>query len=79
MYWMPPIGTLGWLGAFSFTIYLYHVFFTAGMRVALQRLGGVDLPVQALLGCTAGVLGPVLFEIAVRRNRTARRWLLGQS
>jgi peptidoglycan/LPS O-acetylase OafA/YrhL len=79
MYWLPPLGTLGWLGAFSFTIYLYHVFFTAGTRVVLQRLGGVDLPVQALLGCTAGVLGPVFFEIAVRRSALARRWLLGQS
>jgi len=79
MYWTPRVGWLGWLGAFSFTIYLYHVFFTAGTRIALHGLGLFDLPLNWLLGCAVGVVGPALLELAIRRSAIARRLLLGQS
>jgi peptidoglycan/LPS O-acetylase OafA/YrhL len=79
MYWTPPYAVLGWLGGFSFTIYLYHVFFTAGARIALHKLGVHDVNLHVLLGCALGVLGPVFFELSVRRSGLARRLLLGQS
>jgi glucan biosynthesis protein C len=79
MYWTPSNAVLGWLGGFSFTIYLYHVFFTAGARIVLNRLGVHDLNLHVLLGCALGVIGPVLFELGMRRSGLARRLLLGQS
>lgn len=79
MYWVPANQMLGWLGGFSFAIYLYHVFFTAGVRIVLFDAGVDNLPLHALLGLAAGVMGPVIFEIAIQRSTTARRLLLGQS
>ena len=37
LFWIPPSRTLAWSGGFSFTIYLYHVFFTGGTRAVLAR------------------------------------------
>lgn len=79
MYWMPGNKPLAWLGGFSFTIYLYHVFFTAGARIALHKLGVHDLDAHFLAGCVIGVMCPVGLELLVRRSRIARRLLLGQS
>ena len=79
MYLMPSVRWLGWVGSFSFTIYLYHVFFTAGTRIALYRLGDFNVHDHVIMGLVLGIAGPVLFELAVRRYRVGRRVLLGQS
>ncbi len=79
MYWLPCNKSLAWLGGFSFAIYLYHVFFTAGARIVLHKLGMQDVNANFMFGCTLGVMGPVFVELFVRRSRVARRLLLGQS
>jgi len=79
MYWTPPSALLGWLGGFSFTIYLYHVFFTAGARIALNKLGVNDLAMHFVIGTLLGAVGPVFVELILRRSLIARRLLLGQS
>lgn len=67
------------LGAYSFAIYLLHVFFTAAMRMVLERVGvGHTLP-NVALGLTAGLLGPVLVYRACRPLPWARLLLFGQS
>lgn len=70
---------LAGIGVFSYGIYLYHVFFTAGMRIVLTRLGVDDFAPHFLLGLTAGIVGPILLERWFRRYALGRMLLLGQS
>lgn len=79
LYWIPPSRRLAWVGAFSFTIYLYHVFFTAGARVALEAMGADGLFVNFVVGLLAGVAGPIGVELVLRRSSMLRRVFLGQS
>lgn len=66
------------LGAFGFTIYLYHVLATSGMRRFLEGLGIDNLPLNLLLGILAGMCLPVLLHLLMMRH-WATAWLfLGQ-
>jgi fucose 4-O-acetylase-like acetyltransferase len=76
---IPRSRSLAWIGAFSFTIYLYHVFFTAGARVALHSVGMDALFPNFVAGLLAGVAGPIVVELALRRSKPLRRVFLGQS
>lgn len=54
---------LAWIGLQSYTIYLFHVFFTAGTRIVLTRLfGPISEYVLFPLGLLAGVVGPMLLH-----------------
>jgi peptidoglycan/LPS O-acetylase OafA/YrhL len=79
LYWTPPNRMLAWVGGFSFSIYLYHVFFTAGLRTAIHGVGIHDLAVHVVLGCAAGIIGPIIVEWVLKRNRFTRQAFLGQS
>lgn len=79
LYWTPPNRVLAWVGGFSFTIYLYHVFFTAGTRTALQMVGLTEVNTNFVLGLLAGIIGPIAVELVLKRNRFMRRTFLGQS
>lgn len=66
------------IGIYSYSIYIFHVFFTAASRIIVNKL--IDLPVEInfLIGLIAGILGPVLvYEIAVKTPYTSFS-LLGQ-
>ncbi len=71
----PRHAGLARLGAASYAIYLYHVFFTAPVRIALETLGAVPLPVHVAAGVTAGLAGPCVIRRFARR-RVWSRWLL---
>ena len=79
LHWVPHVRWLAWVGGFSFTIYLYHVFFTASTRIALGHSGVPGIHEHFALGLLAGVAGPILIELALRCSPMARRILLGQS
>lgn len=76
---IPVTPALILVGKYSFTIYLYHVLFTAGSRVVFGALGLEHLGLLILLGTLAGIIGPICIELVLRRNDLARQWLLGQS
>jgi glucans biosynthesis protein C len=76
--WTPRIRWLGWIGGFSFTIYLYHVFFSAGSRIVLKGLHLGDPVILFTTGLILAIFGPILLEIALRRYKLARTLLLGQ-
>lgn len=57
------------LGAASYTIYLYHVFGTAGARMALYAAGVTDHGVHLALGTAAGVALPWALDAALRQHR----------
>lgn len=66
--WRP----LAALGAFSYGIYLMHVFGTAGARIVLQRAGIESVPVLAIAGLSAGLALPIAVErFAAPRPRLA--------
>lgn len=73
---VPPLARLG---AHSYAIYLLHVFFTAGMRLVLERLGLGHDYLGFLLGLAAGLLGPILVYRACAPLPWARVLLFGQS
>lgn len=73
-----PVPCLATLGAYSFSIYLFHVFGTAGSRVVLSRLGVHHRPALMLAGLAAGVFLPIAAEQALRQSRVLRTAFLGE-
>lgn len=74
---LPRLRWLQWLGAFSLTIYLYHILATSMMRRVLAG-AGVDLPwVQVLAGTVAGIALPVLLHLVCLRWPVTRLMVLG--
>jgi glucan biosynthesis protein C len=76
---MPPVRQLIWIGNFSFTIYLYHVLFTAGARIGMIAAGLHNSMAIFIVGLICGVAGPIGMELVLKRNATSTRLLLGQS
>ena len=74
---VPAIPLMGRLGAYSYTIYLFHVFGTASSRITWGRLGVVDVPFLLLFGTLAGLLVPIAIHIAFERVPYVSRALLG--
>lgn len=75
---MAPMG-LPALGVYSYTVFLYHIFFTAGARIALTRAGVAAPGLLFLLASAAGLLGPVLVDRLLSRNRLTALLFLGKS
>jgi len=80
LWWSPGAKWLQALGAFSFAIYLHHVFFTTGARFALRGIG-IDsgVPTYFVTALIFGIAGPVLLEKALERHDLARRLLFGRA
>lgn len=66
------IAWLARIGPYSYAIFLFHLFFTGGSRVFMQRAIGVADPyVLFVVGMVAGLIGPIV----VQRALLARPWL----
>lgn len=75
--WCPRHKASRKIGVFCFTIYLYHVLGTAGMRIALYRLGVTDLAVHLPLGVAAGIAVPVAIHLGALRHPITAAIILG--
>lgn len=65
------------IGKYSFTVYLLHVFGTAGGRIVLLRLG-VHAPALLILGSlTFGIAGPIMAHRLLEHYRWTRLLILG--
>lgn len=74
---LPNIRHLSWLGAYSFTIYLYHIFATSGSRNLLYPLG-VDSPyVHLVAGTALGIALPATLHLLASRSNLGRQIVLG--
>ncbi len=78
IYFFPHLKALELLGAYSFTIYLFHPFFVASTRAILKFAQVTSTELGFVIGLAAGVLGPPLLEAALRSMPASRRLLLGQ-
>ena len=67
------------IGIYSYSIYLFHVFFTAGSRIFLSKLGVTDINILFSLSLFAGVLGPIFFEEVFNKHKLTRLLFLGKS
>lgn len=70
---------LAGVGRHSYAIYLFHVFFTAASRIALDRLQIDVLPLDLVLGVVMGLFGPMMVERLASGFKWAAVLLLGKS
>ncbi len=73
------VAWLSKIGSYSYTIYLFHVFFTAGSRIVLQSMEVNLLPLQLFGGLLVGIVGPMIVDKIASRNRWSATLLLGKS
>ncbi|WP_031290028.1 acyltransferase family protein [Pseudoalteromonas agarivorans] len=74
----PKSKLLAWVGAFSYSIYLFHVFFTAGSRIALHKVGFYNLEFVFATSLVMGIIGPILAEKVLIRNKITNFAVLGR-
>ncbi|TBW58085.1 acyltransferase [Marinobacter halodurans] len=69
---------LVFIGAYAYTIYIFHVFGTSGSRIILQKLGVTDTFLLLVVGVLCGVVGPIIVDLLASRYRWSRKILLGK-
>lgn len=65
------------LGRLCFTIYLYHILGTAGMRMLLHMLDIQSVGLHLIAGTLAGLLLPVAIHLVALRSPITSRLILG--
>jgi len=70
---------LAGVGIFSYTIYLFHVFFTAASRIVLSAAGFDNVYFLLTVGIISGIVGPILLDIIASKYSLGRLLLLGKS
>lgn len=65
------------LGTFAYSIYLFHVWGTAGVRVVAGKIGIHQQDLLFLTALAAGLILPILFDRVLVRNAVTRRVFLG--
>jgi fucose 4-O-acetylase-like acetyltransferase len=65
------------LGYYSYGIYLFHVFGTAGSRIVSRWIGIEGLLPLFLIGLLLGLGFPILLELLLMKSRIPRRLFLG--
>jgi glucans biosynthesis protein C len=69
---------LAYLGSFAYSIYLFHVFGTAGARILLQKLNIADTGFMLfIISLVAGLLLPIIAEMVFSRINAFRLLFLG--
>lgn len=70
---------IAWIGGYSYSIYLFHIFGTAGARIILGKFGVENEATLFVLGMTCGLLLPVVVELLFDRVAVLRMAFLGRS
>jgi peptidoglycan/LPS O-acetylase OafA/YrhL len=69
---------LAFIGDKSYAIFLFHVFFTAGSRIVLEKLmPGIGVPVLFAIGVVGGLAGPIVLSWMILKSPVATLLLLG--
>ncbi|QWF33921.1 acyltransferase [Pseudoalteromonas sp. SiA1] len=69
--------TLVYIGSFSFTIYLYHLYFLVLSRVLLNYFGVQNTIVSVSSGLLFGLFGPMVLEYFLSKNKLMSMLFLG--
>jgi peptidoglycan/LPS O-acetylase OafA/YrhL len=77
--WQGTWRRLAHVGSLSMILYLFHLYFVSGTRVALERWHpGTPLAVHLVVGLVAGCMGPwVLFQIL--KGQPLFHWSVGMT
>ena len=75
----PSSEILAKIGIYSYSIYLFHVFFTAGSRIILSKVGVSDINLLFICSLFLGVFGAILTELFFDKYKITRLSLLGKS
>lgn len=71
------VSKLAIIGSYSYSIFIYHVFFTASSRIALTKLGVFETNMLFIVCLFLGVFGPILTEQLLRGTNITRLLFLG--
>ena len=66
------------IGIYSYSIYLFHVFFTAASRIFFRKIGVTDIWWLFILGLVFGLIGPILLDQIASKYNLSRILLLGK-
>ena len=69
---------LVYVGGFSYAIYLFHVFGTAGSRIFLTKLGFDNPVVIFFVSLFMGIVVPIIMELIIDRFKITRFLFLGR-
>lgn len=75
----PQSRALAYVGQYSYTIYLYHVFFTAASRIVLDKFGVESVHMLFVSGLLMGLAGPIITERLFDGTNSSRVLMLGKS
>lgn len=67
------------IGGFSYSIYIFHVFFTASSRMFWNKVGLLNLEIVFMLSLIFGVLGPIVVETILDKFNFSRVLFLGKA
>lgn len=73
----PRAQWLAGIGAFAYSIYLFHVFVTAGARILARNLTGLNEGWLFLISLTGGLALPILAEHLLNKNKWLKLFSLG--
>lgn len=74
----PRFAPLAWIGRFSFTIFLYHLFAVEALQWLYASIGRPPAYIGLALGVTAGIACPIVFHlVTLRLGRWPARITLG--
>jgi len=68
---------LMYIGGFSYTIYLFHVFGTAASRIFLNKLGDFSVSTHVLIGLFLGITLPIITHLVIAKISFLRPFFLG--
>lgn len=72
------IGWLIYIGNFSYGIYLFHVFGTAGSRIMLYKVDITNSTIVFFISLSAGIIIPILIEMILVKNKYLKFLFLGK-
>jgi len=73
------VKTLAFIGGFSFTIYLYHLYFLVLSRVILNYIGIDNTLFSVLTGLVFGLVGPMLLNSILKKHHLMSMLFLGEN
>jgi fucose 4-O-acetylase-like acetyltransferase len=77
--WKALVTRICYVGSISMPLYLFHIYFVSGVRLALERvLPETPLALHLALGSLVGLMGPLSLYLLLERS-PAFRWSIGLS
>ena len=71
------IGFLAAIGRYSYSIYIFHVFFTAASRILMHSLNVYEINILFAVGLVLGIGGPIFVEHVLNGTNITRVMFLG--